>query len=520
MRRGGILWLLVGTFVSVFLSACNKDGEHQPLQLLKLAPCERLAGDTPAVSGAECGYLAVPLNRAGNIANASDNNLAGEPVSDSAESIKSAENIELYIKRWPAISAAPEADPLFVIAGGPGQSATDIADMLSGAFYELRKKRDIVFVDQRGTGLSSPLNCTIDEADQLLGHSAAATDASIEKYRACAASLAPRAAYYTTPEAVADLEAVRKALGYRTINLWGGSYGTRVILAYLATHPKALRAVVMDGVAPVQLAMPYSIGGDATRALGLIAQQCLALPACAERYGDVAVAANKTAVRLRAAPVTLTIEHPLTGHPTPLLLDDSKLAGLVRFSLYDRLASRLLPAALAAAANEDYRLVASLIARLATSTNMPNLALGMHMTILCNEDAGVTPRPESELFIGVDLAAPVTRICEFWPKANIASDYYDAIHSDVPALLLSGERDPITPPYWAEQAASALTNATLLVAKGAHHGVTQEGCTSDVITDFINNTQLSEGRAECIEKIQPLLPYLSPQSNNAEVDAL
>jgi len=512
--RGGFLGLLAGILASVLLSACHKNGEPQPLQSLTLIPCERQPGQTPAVGGAECGYLSVPLNRADNAVRATESHLGGEQTNNNAKSI------DLYIKRWPAISAAPEADPLFVIAGGPGQSATDIAEVLAGAFYELRKKRDIVFVDQRGTGLSSPLNCDIDEADQLLGHSAAATEASIAQYRVCAKKLAARAPFYTTPEAVADLEAVRKALGYRSINLWGGSYGTRVILNYLANYPTALRAVVMDGVAPVQLAMPYGVAADATRALGLIAQQCLAQPGCADRYGDVTAAANTTAQRLRAAPVTLTIEHPLTGHATALLLDDSKLAGLVRFSLYDRLASRLLPAALAAAANEDYRLVASLIARLASSNNMPKLALGMHMTILCNEDAGVTPRPPSELFIGVDLAAPISRICEFWPKEKVAKQYYQPVHSDVPALLLSGERDPVTPPYWAEQAARGLTNATLLVAQGAHHGVTQVGCTAELMSDFINNRQLSQVRAECMTKIQPLQPYLSPQSDSTQVDPL
>ena len=505
IRFDGCWRYAIAVLVSVTLFGCDKRDSYQPRVSLELTSCERKEGEAPAVSGAECGYLTVPLNRS-----------ATNPGLSGAE----ANELELYIKRWPAISAAPEADPLFVIAGGPGQSATDIADVLSGSFYELRKKRDIVFVDQRGTGHSSPLNCEVDEADQLLRHSAADTDASIEQYRVCAKALAPRAPYYTTSAAVADLEAVRKALGYRTINLWGGSYGTRVILTYLADYPQALRTVVMDGVAPVQLAMPYNIGSDANRALQRLAEQCLAQAACTERYGDIAKAGRRAAERLRAQPVTLTIDHPLTGQPTSLLLDDSKLAGLVRFSLYDRLASRLLPAALAAADTQDYRLVASLITRLATSDSAPNLALGMHMTILCNEDAGVTPRPKSELFLGVDLAAPVARICEFWPKASVASEYYQPVRSDVPALLLSGERDPITPPYWAAQAARTLTKATSLVATGAHHGVTREGCTSAVIADFINHTQLSEGSAECMTKIQPLVPYLSPESNSAAVDTL
>ncbi|WP_084591584.1 alpha/beta fold hydrolase [Gilvimarinus agarilyticus] len=492
------LWCLSGAFVSVALSGCDKNAGRDQLRSAELlAPCERKADETPLVSGAECGYLTVPLTR-----EQPDN------------------TIELYIKRWPAISAAPEADPLFVIAGGPGQSATDIADMLAGSFYELRKKRDIVFVDQRGTGQSSPLHCELSESNQLLGHSAAATEESIAQYRKCANTLADRAPHYTTTAAVDDLEAVRQALGYSRINVWGGSYGTRVILAYLAHYPQSLRAVVMDGLAPVQLAMPYNIGAEANRALQRVADQCLALPACAERYGDSVAAAEQAASRLRAAPVTLSIDHPLTGLATPLLLDDSKLAGLVRFSLYDRLASRLLPAALSAAAQEDYRLVASLITRISDSAHSPNLALGMHMTILCNEDAGVSPRPSSADFLGVDLAAPVARICEFWPKADIAPEFYQPVQSDVPALLLSGERDPITPPRWAGEVAEGLSNATVLSAAGAHHGVTQVGCSARVIAEFIAETHVGDNTAACLKNIKPLSPYLSAPEQEQGGEAL
>lgn len=502
--------LVTMTTLALLLLGCEPSsrGDASQASQTLLSPCVREAGKVPAVSGAECGYLSVPLQQLPN------NTHTDTTSADSGVN----EHIDVFIKRWPAISSAPKADPLFVIAGGPGQSAADVADQLAGAFYELRKKRDIVFVDQRGTGNSNPLQCELDESAQLLTSSAAATAASIEQYRACAQKHAAYAAYYTTPEAVADLESVRQALGYNTINLWGGSYGTRVILAYLAAHPSALRAVVMDGVAPVQMAMPHNIAQDATRALGLIAQQCLAKPECAERYGDVSAAANKTAAQLRAAPVTLTLEHPLTGLPTQLLLDDSKLAGLVRFSLYNRLISRLLPAALAASAEQNYRLLASLITSVATSGDQPDIALGMHMTILCSEDAKATASsPNSrELFLGVDLAAPVMEICEFWPSAEMAEAYYQPITSDVPALLLSGERDPITPPHWAERIARGFTNATSVVAPGAHHGVTRAGCASAVITEFIEHTELSDGSTKCMADIQPLAPYLSPLSDTEE----
>ena len=156
--------------------------------------------------------------------------------------------------RISAISRRKEPDPLFVAAGGPGAAATEFYARFAAAFGgHPRRERDIVLVDQRGTGGSNRLDCAEHE-DALAGAAAAAIAASTH---ACLDSLAPArdVAYYTTSLAVQDLERVRAALGYERINLYGTSYGTRVAQHYLRRFPQRTRAVILDGVVPVEVAL-------------------------------------------------------------------------------------------------------------------------------------------------------------------------------------------------------------------------------------------------------------------------
>ena len=469
------------------LCACEPSLEDRPRATMALTPCAR-EGTPPVVGGAECGVLTVSEN----------------PEAPDGSSI------DIHLMRWPAISAVPEADPVFIIAGGPGQSAIATADFLAPVFYNLRKNRDIVFVDQRGTGQSHPLHCEQDdEGLPLMEYAEVANARNLERLRQCAETWRDHAAYYTTDHAVTDLEAVRRSLGYGQINLWGASYGTRVILRYLQRYPQSLRAVVLDGLAPVQIALPEFLARDAGQSLQKVSEDCLAREDCARAYGDVAEKARRLAARLAQQPVALEVPHPLTGESTKIRLDHDKLASLVRLSLYDRLLARLLPHTLALAEAGDYQVLATLTTQLFDSESLPQIAEGMHLTVLCNEDAPLTSSASSQTFLGVNLQSPVTDVCEFWPRAQVPENFYRRVVSDVPALLLSGGRDPVTPPRWGEQVAAHLTRATHLIAPGAHHGVTPQGCAADLVTDFIRDLELADDAQQCLRKIEPLVPYVN-----------
>nr|WP_254722267.1 alpha/beta fold hydrolase [Gilvimarinus xylanilyticus] len=468
------------------MAGCDNDSPTRTQETLQLSLCPRDVGaPPPVVNGAECGELEVPLD---------PNHPDGETIT-------------LAIKRWPAISAVAEPDPVFVIAGGPGQSAIEVSDRLGPSFFNLRKKRDIVFVDQRGTGQSAPLNCELEQNLSLSQLSADTEAHTLKQLKQCAETHKQRAPFVLTPYAIDDLESVRQALGYAHINLWGGSYGTRVALRYMARYPQALRSVVLDGLAPVSLSVPYRMGESANAALQTLADQCLADAKCGGRYGNIEAIAENLAQTLSRQPVELSIEHPLTGSPQQVLLDADKLAAIVRLALYDRLSARLIPYTLFAAGQGDYQPLASLVSQFLAPEHTMNIAMGMHLSILCNEDTGVRPLPERATFLTVDLAEVMLQACEFWPRAPLPADYYQPVASSVPALLLSGAADPVTPPKWGEQVAASLTQATHLVAPGGHHGITTQSCAAGVVTDFIRDLAVSDKSRQCIESIRPMPAY-------------
>lgn len=502
MKRNNSMFLrvlFIGTLL-VALVGCGSNTSTKPNadNLLALSLCPRIVEDAPpAVTGAECGFLQVLEN-------------PGNP---------SSKKISLNILRWPAISPIPDPDPVFVIAGGPGQSAVSIAPMLAQVFFDLRKNRDIVFVDQRGTGESSPMHCNAEDdvvvvEFPLLQNAHDALNADIKIMAACAEKYKNQAAYYTTPFAVIDLERVRESLGYTQINLWGASYGTRVILEYMSEYPASLRSVVMDGVAPVQLALPAFVEADAYASLEQISEYCIKTPTCENAYGNILEKAASVSVRLEQAPLQLSIKHPLTEAPTDILIDEVKFATLLRFALYDRLLAKLLPRIIATSHEGDYQLLSTLIMQLSNNEQLQEIARGMHVNILCNEDEGYKFSTRKPLFFALNSKVGMSEICEFWPSTPLPERYYEPVHSNVPALLLSGAMDPVTPPHWAEAVAQTLPNALHIIALGAHHGVTMQGCAAKVVTEFIENAMPDNLDVSCIEAIEPLASFMGVQDHD------
>src|SRR5665213_1031886 len=227
-----------------------------PAPNLILTPC-RLTHPSQLVSvEAQCGKLAVAENPAAP---------AGR-------------QLQLFVARIPAINEHGRPDPLFLLAGGPGLAATTFYTAVAPVFERIRRDRDIVLVDQRGTGSSNALSCpgaTDPDAPD-------STAALVQEAQTCLASLATHAnvADYTTSLAVRDLDAVRAALGYQIINLYGGSYGTRVAQHYLRRYPEHTRTVILDGVVPAQLTLGASLAMDAQSALERIFARCVAAAPC------------------------------------------------------------------------------------------------------------------------------------------------------------------------------------------------------------------------------------------------
>lgn len=484
----GILCLLL----LGFLPACSEKVDSKSAATLILKPCPGFVetGKPPLVYGAECGELMVKENPAD--ANSKD--------------------ISVAILRLPAISPVADTDPLFLIQGGPGGSSIDMASQIHSFFADVRKNRDLVFVDQRGTGKSNPLRCEQVTPEDLKLPEAEQTKIYIALMQSCAEKYQHNAAFYTTVHAVQDLDAVRVALGYDKINLWGGSYGTRVALEYSRRYPQQARSIVLDGVAPVAIALPKYFARDAMAALTAVNNECLAQTDCAAEFGDIvqkaaAVLQRLNELQVKGEPLEISYEHPRNQQIESLRLTPRTFSSLLFMSLYSRDLTVLLPRAISFAEKEDYRLLAALSALSAEQAQLMNITEGMRYSVICNEDwplLSASDIEQSDSFFGIAFVKEMQPICALWPKAELPEDYWQPIKSDVPALLLSGKHDPVTPERWAQTVAAHLPNSISLSAAGGNHSISSEGCVPQLIAQFIERASMKNVQADCVEKIKPL----------------
>ncbi len=404
----------------------------------------------------------------------------------------------LHVTVAPAFREHAKADPLFVLAGGPGQSGSSIVYLLEAAFQRIRATRDIVFIDQRGTGKSGRLIC-----DSLM-RTETTDPAQLEQLmRDCFQSLKVNFAHYNTDASVQDLERVREVLGAAQVNVWGGSYGTRYGQAYARAYPERVRSLILDGVAAPDQNIGL-IGGDTGRAFAQLKQQCADDAACSKAFPDFAAQLDALIARSETGTDSIRFAHPVTGADTqwPLLKDG--FAEQVRTMLYAPQTAVRLPWLIAQAHAGNWGPFAA-VAVNNQSWAQDTMAVGMTLAVLCAEDiAHVTPEQalaESPLsFLGNSWATRFQRWCGMVnvPKRERPS----TAKLDVPTLLLSGDRDPVTPPSRAEQAMQFLGKAQHLIAKNAGHGVSHLGCAPKLLRAFVDDpAQTLDGK--CLDELTP-----------------
>ena len=422
----------------------------------------------------------------------------------------SGRTIDLKIVVIPAVSDNPEPDPLFFLAGGPGQAATELAGPMLPLLADVRRTRDLVFVDQRGTGGSGRMTCAFLESDvdeQELGESLQVEALPLDDLRECLAEMEtvsdPR--QYATPVAMDDLDDVRAALGYETINLYGGSYGTRAGLIYMRRHRERVRTAVLDGLAPVSMRLPSNVNADAHRALDLLFDDCADDANCHEAFPDLAQTFARLIAELEASPREIETIHPRTGEPLKLTLTGASFAGGLRGVLYSPTLASLMPWTIARAAEGDFAPYLAQIAPLLDSGEVLNL--GMFFSVICAEDVsqlgdGDADRLAADGILGRLLIEVTVSACTLWPAADLPAAYFEPVRSNAPALLLSGELDPVTPPRWGEEVLAGLSNARHVIAPGAGHGVIARGCADDVVAEFIEAGSHADLDVSCLERIR------------------
>jgi pimeloyl-ACP methyl ester carboxylesterase len=404
--------------------------------------------------------------------------------------------LNLHVTIAPALRQGARPDPLFVLAGGPGEAGSDVLPLLSTAFRRVRATRDIVFIDQRGTGLSGKLDCPSDgDADAQLSD----LEADAAMRRCIAASKAPFAAY-TTAAAARDIEAVRRALGYEKINLWGGSYGTRLAQAYARAYPAGVRTLTLDAVAAPDQVIPAG-GHDAQAALDQLFAQCARDAACARAYPNLRGEFDALVARLDAGPLTLNLPDPRTARQVDVTLTSARLLDTVRSMLYSPADARRLPFLVhSASAGRWQPFVArrNLAADFAAEGAPATL---LHLAVVCAEDM-----PRFTPALAAADASRLTRtladrlrgLCRLM---NVpAVPYVAPTRIAAPALLLSGAQDPVTPPHRAREAARYMADAQLLTAPNVGHGVSQLGCAPRLLRAFLDRPEAKVDGA-CLNEI-------------------
>ncbi len=456
------------------LSAAQTSGAE-----IQLEDCELVGSQGIAKIEALCGWFERPEDPA-------------DPTST---------HISLKIAVIPALSPNPKTDAFTIINGGPGGSSIDMYADSAQVFTSIHRDRDILLIDQRGTGDSNPLDCP-DLENVNTSYSEESVRHATQQ---CLQDLPGDPRFYTTSVAVRDLEAAREALGYARLSVYGVSYGTRVAQHYARRYPQSIRALIIDGVVPPEVPLGPNAALNAQRTLDRLFDRCAEDRSCNTRFPDLAAHLSALRTRLTEAPVQLQLDHPLTGIPETLELTYAHLALTLRMLSYAPETISLLPLIIEEAyGSENYTPIATNALRILTQVTGA-IRYGMHNSVVCSEDIPFLGEVDTEAleqtYMGQDQVLALQTICEQWPQGPVDDDLRKPLDTAVPTLILSGEEDPITPPIYGDMAAEHLPNSRHLVGKGQGHGVVARGCFPLLISKFIDTTDLATLDTSCIERL-------------------
>jgi pimeloyl-ACP methyl ester carboxylesterase len=448
------------------LPACTEPA----VETLELADCP-VPGATET---ARCGTLAVPENR----------DRPGD------------RRIRLNVMVIPALEPDGSA-PLFDLAGGPGIAATVGADFYFAAGRAMRQNRDVVLVDQRGTGASAPLRCTALETVPPV-----ARMYPPEAVEACRTELAARhdLTRYTTVDAVEDLETVRRALGAERIDLFGISYGTKLGQAYIRAYPGRVRAAAFLGTVPMDLRTPLEHAASAELTLRDIFADCAADTACAKAYPALANDWRAVMARFDDGPVSMRFGDGL------VVVERGPFAEALRATMTTDAGQRRLPSIIHGAAHGDFAPFAEAVGPGGNSM----IAEGLYLSIECSE--GTHRFSEAEVvaatagtFLGRYRVDEQVAACRIWPRRELPESFYSPVHGDVPALFLAGGRDHVAPLRYAESVAAGFPNSRLVVIDEMPHfpvAMANLECLDEILLAFYSAGDVAAVDTACVASMK------------------
>lgn len=405
----------------------------------------------------------------------------------------------------PAQDTPENPKAIFFLAGGPGQSALEAMPMVAQRLSDLNTDYDFVLLEQRGTGKSAAMDCPMGDITDWVN----VTDPDWRALaQECLDGLTSDPRFFLTEHAAMDIEAARQALGYGQISLIGGSYGTRLAQAYAAMYPDHVEKLVLDSIVPNTLALGFEHAINLQAAIDTVFADCLSNPDCKRAFPDALAVLDQLQAALLASPVEVTVSHPRTGELIPMTINRDVLAMVVRMLNYASETQALLPLVLDQAAQGNWQPLAAQ-ALLVSSDLAEQLSRGLELSIVCNEDVPYFSENHAgdDTLMGGILVELSRQQCSVWPKNTPREGHRDALTGDWPVLLLSGERDPVTPPRYGDEVAKTLSNAQHIVVPGQSHIVMTRGCVTDLVVQFFADETLDK---ECVSAMGAFPFFVSP----------
>jgi pimeloyl-ACP methyl ester carboxylesterase len=399
----------------------------------------------------------------------------------------------------PATGGAALPDPIVPLYGGPGENVLSAAGYIARQLAGLRPSRDILLVDQRGTGRSGALNCRLFDP--------AAPDRSLQDFlppdavRACARELSTRAdlTQYSYLHFAQDLERIREALGYAQYNLNAGSYGTRAAQAYLWSYPEGIRTVLLHSVVPPDVITPLSMAKSAQPQFEATLAACEADTACRAAYPRLRQEFDEVLDRLDAG----AVRHSIPGAPQATLHRGRALEWL-RAKLYRPRTAAELPWLIHEAHRGNWSPFFDGILEQARGFDA-EYSLGLWLSITCSDDvafleeAQVAPATENT-YLGDYRVRQQQAACRLWPRAELPAGHRKPVQTSIPTMFVSGDLDAATPLSFTQRVAPGFTNRVEIVSHGQGHTEWND-CVDRLYRRFVET-----GQAAGIEPLCPAIP--------------
>jgi pimeloyl-ACP methyl ester carboxylesterase len=414
--------------------------------------------------------------------------------------------LQLSILRLRASGSAPAKGALLYLPGGPGDAAREGVQWMPEELAPLRGEWDMVFVDPRGTGASSPLNCELYEKDNPQSYLGDFFPS--EGVERCRKQLEPRAdlTRYTSVYVADDLEAVRRALGYSRVVLFAGSYGTRIAIAYLRRYPEPVHAALLHGVVPPFMSTPLPFARDTQEVLSAWIAACAADKECSAFTPALGADIDALIAQLDRAPASASLTLP-DGKSTTVRFSRDLFGQTLRSLLYSPERAARLPALVKRAREGDFAPLAKLAFE--ARQGFESMGEGVFFSQTCAEDVWRireedVPAATAGTLLGEGRVRQQLRMCRQWPRGELPADFDGPVKGTPPVLLMTGAWDPATPPRWAESALRIIPGARHVVIPFAGHGLHDSAvkCVLDITAGFVREPSSLALDTSCLSQVQ------------------